>query len=584
MAEPQPDRDAAGTRPRVTRVLLWLAVAIVCLAVVGNVVRASRQGWVLESDNAAIAVNSFDTVHGHPRLLGVHSSAVSYAGIGDFWHPGPLEYWVAALPAGLFGWSTAGFLFTAALLNGAAVIGVAVFARRRAGDGFALATMLATSVLLWGLGPEVPHDIWNPHIAVLPWLLALMLLWSVGEGDRAALVPLAFVASFSVQNHFSYLPLVGPLTVAVLVLLRLRLRAARREAPDRWARERRRWLVAAGAALGVGVLVWSPVVIQQLTGTPGNISQLVRFVRQGSPSGRRGFGWGIGRLEGFLGARPVWLDRNAGFFTISRLPSTLDALVTAVLLAAAVAVLVHHARRGRPAIARLLGLLLGALVLQVIATASLPREISSSLPYNYGPWWPLCALLWLAVIWGAVQATSFERARRALASRRVLFQAAGLAAVVVFAVAVVAGTTIANDHGHEAFPAIRRINAGLRSRLPSKGPWYVAAQGGLAIFSLQHPVVLDLVRHGYDARIPAENEIYLGTFRRVDPRHLAGIILVTSGAAAETPHPGAKVLLRIEKPADMPPPPGELAYPVVVSLLPPDRLASVTPHTAPHGS
>src|SRR4051812_34956156 len=169
-----------------TRMLLAVAAALVCLGIVGNAVRASHQGWVLEGDNAAIAINTYDTVHGHPRLLGVHSSAVSYAGIGDFWHPGPAEYWVAVVPAGLFGWSSTGFLFTTALINCGAVIGAAVFARRRAGEVFALGTMAAAAVVVWGLGPEVAHDIWNPHIAVLPWLLTLVLLWSVADGDRPA--------------------------------------------------------------------------------------------------------------------------------------------------------------------------------------------------------------------------------------------------------------------------------------------------------------------------------------------------------------------------------------------------------------
>ncbi|MCU1352845.1 MAG: hypothetical protein JWM05_2054 [Acidimicrobiales bacterium] len=566
MSAPEP----VGPTPaaRTTRILLWVAVALVCLAVVGNVVRASHQGWVLEGDDAAIAINTFDTVHGHPRLVGVHSSAASYAGIGDFYHPGPMEYWLSALPAGAFGWSPTGFLFTAALVNCAAVIGVAVFARRRGGDRFALGAMVATAAVVWGLGSEVPHDVWNPHIAVLPWLLTLVLLWSIADGDRAALVPFAVVASFTLQNHFSYLPLVGPLLLLAVGSVLLVLRERRRRDPDSWPVERRRWLAGGGVAAAVGLVLWLPTLIQQATGHPGNLGQLATFVRQGSPSGRRGPGWGLSRLQGFLGSRPLWLDRRATFFTMLRLPNALDAIVTIAVLVAAVALLVWHARRGRRTTARLLALLLAALVLQVVAAASLPKEISSALRYNYLAWFPLCGVLWLAVVWASAQLVPWTRVRSATGPL-------ALAAVAVLSAAVVTGTSIQQDRSPDAFPAIRALNGGVRRALPGKGPWFVVADGGLAYLSLQNPVILDLVRHGYDVRIPREREPFLGHFRRVDPHHLAGIVVIASGPGASRLPRGAKQLVRVDAPGAVAPPSPAVAYPVVAYLLPPDRLADV---------
>lgn len=543
-----------------------LSAVVACLGVVGNVVQAWRHGWVLEGDNAAIAINTFDTIHGHFRMVGVHSSAVTYAGIGDFYHPGPMLYWVSAVPAGLFGWGPAGFLFVAALINCASLIGVAVFVRRRAGDRVATVVMAAAVLLVWSLGTEIPHDVWNPHIAVLPWFLALVLLWSVLEGDRAALVVLAFVVSFSVQDHFSYLPLVGPLVVGVAVAVGLRLWRQRRAEPAQWAADRRSWARSGVAALVVLALCWLPVLIQQLTGDPKNVSQLVRFVRAGSPRGRQGVSFAFGRFFGFFGSRPLWLDRQVDFYAVLRDPSVLDVVVSVLVVGAAAGLCWYHLFRGRRTIGRLLALCLACVVLLVGSTVSLPKEISSALPYNYLPWWPVCLMTLVGIAWGALVLVPRQTWRRPVP----------LIAIVValaFTLTTVVSTDPAGDRSIWAFPAIRALNEQVRANLP-KGTYYVADRGGMAFLSLANPLILDLARHGYDVRLPTYREPSLGTFRRVDRRHLAGIVLVVSGPA-DRPM-GATVLARVPvgpgRPATR-----DLAtsYPVVVYLLPPSKLDAV---------
>ena len=546
------------------------------LGIVGNVVRADRQGWVLESDNAAIAISTYDTAHGELRLLGVHSSATVYAGIGDLYHPGPMAYWVQALPAGAFDWSSTALLFTTALINVAAVVVTALFVDRRAGPLVATGAMVATAVMVWGLGPEVVHDPWNPHIAVLPWLLVLVLLWSVVEGDRAALWVLPVAASFTVQNHFAYLPLVGPLGVLALGGLAFELRRRTRDHPDRWRAERRRWLVAGTGATGLGVLCWVPVLVQQLTGDPGNLTQLARFVRGGSPSGRQGVGFGLDRLASFLGAHPTWLDRQLGFFDMVASPTVLDEVVTVGLVGAAVGLGIYHWRRGGRPIARLLAIVLIGLALSAVAAASLPNEISSAAPYNYRSWWPLCALLWFAVAWGvaALPAVAAAGTRTAWVRERSLVQVGALAVVLALATATVARTTIDTDHGHQAFDAIRALNRGLRARLPDRGPWLVVPRGQMAVISLENSVILDLVRHGHPVQITPEREPFLGSFRAIDQDDLAGVLVVASGPGAFDPPPGGREIFRYV-PDEKPPALGSFdpaELPVVVYVQPPDRV------------
>ncbi len=575
-ASPQ-DRQPARRwwRPSTSRVLLLVAVAVACAGVVGNVVQVARQGWVLEGDNAAIAINTFDTVHGHFRLVGPPTSAVNYAGIGTFYHPGPMLYWLAALPAGLFGWSAGGFLFFAAVVNCLALVGVAVFVRRRAGTTVATGFMAAAALLVWTVGNEAPHDIWNPHIAVLPWLLTLVLLWSVIDGDCVALVPLAFAASFILQDHFVYLPLVGPLLVGTAVVLGARWwRHRRGSAASDGDAGRRAWLVHGAAAAVVGAVCWAPVAIQQLTGETGNVSQLVRYVRADPPHGREGVAFAAGRFFGFFGSRPLWLSRHLDIFSILRDPSALDVVVGLAVVAVAAALCWYHLRRGRAVIGRLLALCLATMVLLVVSAASLPVDVlSSAAPYNYLPWWPVCILLFTGITWGAAAVVAVRTPRPRW--RRPV-QVVAVAAAVVLAVATVVSTHADDDRSTWAFPAIRQIDDQLRPRLPDSGPYYVVGRGGLAFLSLTNPIVLDLVRHGYQVRLPPDREEFLGTFRRVDRRDLAGIILVVSGADQPPPPPGSKELVRVPATPDHPATDDTAtSYPVVVYLVPARELDRV---------
>lgn len=574
-----PARERLRWHPAPSTALLIGAVVLVCLGVVGNCVQAARHGWVLEGDNAAIAINVWDTAHGHFRMVGPPTSASNYSGIGAFYHPGPMIFWLAVVPAGLFGWGAGGFLFYAALVNCAALIGVAVLVRRRAGDLVATGFVAASALLVWGVGSEVPHDVWNPHIAVLPWLLALVALWSVLDGDRAALVVLAAAVSFSMQDHFSYLPVAGPLMVGSAVVLALRLRRQRRDEPHAWPAARRGWGRAGLAALVVLVACWLPVAIQQVTGRSGNVSQLVRYVSNGPPKGRQGASYAVGRFFGFLGYRPLWLDRSADIFDVLRDPSALDVVVALALVTAAAGLAWHHLRRGRPAIGRLLVLCLAALVLLAVSTASLPKDVlSSAIPYNYLPWSPVCLLTLVGIAWGGVEAAASRRSRHEGSRRwKGPAQLGTVAATLALSVATVAMTGPGQDRSTWAFPAIRQIDRELRTKLPKDGPYYVIGRGAMAYLSLTNPIVLDLIRHGYQVRIPTDREEFLGTFRRVDRGRLAGIVLVTSGVVRDQDvPPGSKLLVRV------PAGPGHPAtddpatsYPVAVYLVPTSQLDRV---------
>jgi hypothetical protein len=144
------------------------------------------------------------------------------------------------------------------------------------------------------------------------------------------------------------------------------------------------------------------------------------------------------------------------------------------------------------------------------------------------------------------------------------------------AIATVAGTDPAGDRSTWAFPAIRTLNEQVRKNLPEDGPYYVQDRGGMAYLSLANPLILDLIRHGYDVRLGTNREPSLGTFRRVDPRDLKGIVLVTSGKFAGSLPKGTKLLAHVPVGPKTPATDDTAtSYPVNVYLLPPSALKQI---------
>src|SRR5690606_13486452 len=109
-----------------------------------------------------------------------------------------------------------------------------------------------------------------------PLLLLAVLLWCLACGDVRLLPAAAAAASFTAQQHLSVLPatvilVAGGLALAVLAWGR----NGRWRDPSARA-ELARW---GGAAAAVALVLWSPVLVQEAVGDPGNLSEMLRFAR-----------------------------------------------------------------------------------------------------------------------------------------------------------------------------------------------------------------------------------------------------------------------------------------------------------------
>ena len=249
--------------------LLPLAISAVTLAItVGN----SYHPW---ADHAVMEMHVRDVGH-HPLLIGLYSRV-------GWSHPGPILFYLLAVPYRLTGGSSIGLNLGALLINGAAIVGMAVVARRRGGTPLLLCTLLGCGLLVRTLGPDFVRDPWVCYITVIPFGLMVLLSWSMTCGDTWALPVGVAVASFLAQTHVGYVALAVPL-LAWGALCLARQAAGRKRRGDAGVGPAPGAVTRAGIiAAIVGAVLWSPPLIDQVFHSPGNLSKILRWFQEGKP-------------------------------------------------------------------------------------------------------------------------------------------------------------------------------------------------------------------------------------------------------------------------------------------------------------
>jgi hypothetical protein len=196
-------------------------------------------------------------------------------------HPGPLLYQMLAPFYQLSGHREISIKWTVLILNVGALAGLlAVAARPAAFLSLMIALALAPLVyreqrlLFWA---------WNPIVPLLPMAFAAALSARIAAGRLAFLPLFCAVASFAVQTHVGFAPVVLSLSATTVIILA-------------WRRSRRRFAPAKGeivrsilVAAAVTALLWAVPVVHELTTSDRNLSTLVRFFSTTPPTPR---GWG----------------------------------------------------------------------------------------------------------------------------------------------------------------------------------------------------------------------------------------------------------------------------------------------------
>ena len=210
----------------------------------------------------------------HPPLVGAAGRIQDTAGVQGS-HPGPL-LWLAMWPIYALGGSTSAALVVSVVVVHLATMTLALWlAARRGGAAFAIALGVVLALVVRAGGPEVFTEPWNPWMGLLPFLVLLLAVWSVLDGERWAMVLAVAAGTYCVQAHVGYVVVVGgllALAATVMVVATVRSSADRRQTTVAGAwRATAAWL---GAAALVGAVMWIPPIIDQLRREPGNLSIL----------------------------------------------------------------------------------------------------------------------------------------------------------------------------------------------------------------------------------------------------------------------------------------------------------------------
>jgi hypothetical protein len=200
----------------------------------------------------------------HPPLIGLPGRIGSYPDQGS--HPGPLSFYALWPVYAALGSTAFALQAASVLLHGVAMALTLWLAWRRGGWRMLFAIGAVLAVVLHTLGFDVFLEPWNPYLPLMVWVLFVVAVWSVCCEDWPALVVVTVAGSFCVQTHVSYVAPVGALGVLAIVAV---VRAWKSERTKRWT------AIAAGA----GLLLWAPPVVEQLTSSHGNLSELWDYFR-----------------------------------------------------------------------------------------------------------------------------------------------------------------------------------------------------------------------------------------------------------------------------------------------------------------
>ncbi|MBI4936275.1 MAG: hypothetical protein HY828_20550 [Actinobacteria bacterium] len=328
-----------------------LAAAIVPIVVA--IVRAIVRHWFPIGDNALLYIRVVDVGTEHHPLLGSWTSASLSVG-ENMNNPGPIYQDLAAPFAKLFG-PGPGAALGVGTINILAVVGISLAARRIGGWLAEQWALLAAVALAWTMGSELLIDIWQAHALLLPFLLLLVLLAGLADGQTWCLGWSLAVASLLVQTHISYAYVLAILWPAAFVSYLL-VRRGRPHLPWQQALRSRRALYIAGAML----LLWSQTLIEQFFGPgKGNLSRLAG--NAGGGDLQVGLRQALGMSARVYTLPPWWL--RSGFSSsvpstplsgtpeqprieIANLPNTLLAVVSLLALLALLGFGVVRHRRG----------------------------------------------------------------------------------------------------------------------------------------------------------------------------------------------------------------------------------------------
>ncbi len=508
--EPDPPLRRRSPSELALRIAVHLAGAVVFpVAVVADLLHS----WKPTGDDAVISLRAWQVLSTHPPLVGQYSQ-VSNLGVHNVYDPGPLLYWLLAVPVRLD--PDHGVLWGSALLcmAGVALAVEAAWAFR--GWPAALAVAAAVLVLVSTQDFVVINPVWNPSNGTV-WFITLCAVALVVASGRLRWWPVqVLAASFVAQAHLEFAVTAVVLVVVAPVVGFLQSAPPTPGTPaPRPTRPRRRTWMAAG--LGVGLLCWIAPLIQEVTGRPGNLTVLLGRI---GPRPTYGIKFGFQALASVAGTHPLWASRQDqgrpvdSFLGLLGRITDHSELSGIVILAALALVVAGSWLLGRRDLAVASTVALVVSTVAVWTFSAVPQSEILTIVYTDIVLWPVGLFVWLVWIWtaGEVLRTAVAALRRPRPSEGRTGPAAGAVRWVVVAGLVLSATaasvlavdTVPRPHlgvlgGWTSVDLVDRATAAAERSAP-RGPVTIIVQGSDADvdFAVLFGVIWQLERQGRD--------------------------------------------------------------------------------------
>lgn len=234
-------------------------------------------GWVPQGDEGWIALKVHDVFTSHPPVQGMRSTSnESWPGIWAH-HPGPMQFYLLAIPYAAAGYHPAG-LVIGGLLVVTGLIALALWhgwqAGRRAGLTAVVVAIVVSELLL---GPSLVLP-WNPWPPVLGSIALLVLAWRLLLGHARVLPWFAAVCSLVLQSNLALVANLFPLLVVLAGVGLVRWRQVRGTVwplpgwrPDHQPPV---WRRPGIVAIVLTLLCWAPSIAELFLVHPNNAAQM----------------------------------------------------------------------------------------------------------------------------------------------------------------------------------------------------------------------------------------------------------------------------------------------------------------------
>ncbi len=250
---------------------VWSPIVVVLVPFVVAAVRVATRTWYPVLDMAMTEFRVRDVGGVDTPLIGLPGRIGTFPDQGS--HPGPLGYYLLAPVYRLLGSSAIGLLVAAVVIAAVSAVACVLVIRRMGGLRLQWAVVVVLLVVVQTYGFDLVGQPWNPYLPLLPWLTTLIAVWAVLVGDNGVLWVATLAGTLCAQTHLPYVGLAGSIVVGATLVVVWRWWHC-----ERGSEVRARTGRSLAIGLGVGVVCWVPVALDQLFGSQ-NLSMIIDYFR-----------------------------------------------------------------------------------------------------------------------------------------------------------------------------------------------------------------------------------------------------------------------------------------------------------------